>query len=129
MSGEGFRVIILIAFVLTFVACAVDFSFGSYVYADPFEVDATCDVYRVVDGDTFDCFPVGRVRLADINAPELNTPGGPEAKKALTGLVLYKRVYLDVDDRYVMDRYNRVVAVAYVRYNETHLLNVKVACR
>jgi predicted AlkP superfamily phosphohydrolase/phosphomutase len=29
-----------------------------------------------------------------------------------------------VDDLYVIDRYNRVVAIAYIRYNDTHLLNV-----
>lgn len=28
-------------------------------------------VYKVVDGDTLDAFPVGRVRLADVDAPEL----------------------------------------------------------
>jgi endonuclease YncB( thermonuclease family) len=88
------------------------------------EVDVEASVYRVVDGDTFDAFPVGRVRLADINAPELDQPGGVEAKNALTSLILNKRVYLDVDDIYVMDRYNRIVCVAYVRYNSTHLLNV-----
>jgi len=95
-----------------------------HVYANPFEVDVTCSVYRVVDGDTFDCFPVGRVRLADIDAPELGTAEGNAAKDALTTLILNKKVYLDVDDIYVMDKYNRVVAVAYIRYNSTHLLNV-----
>lgn len=34
------------------------------------------------------------------------------------------KVYLDVDDIYVMDKYNRVVAVTYARYNSTHLLNI-----
>jgi predicted AlkP superfamily phosphohydrolase/phosphomutase len=29
-----------------------------------------------------------------------------------------------VDDLYIIDRYNRVVAIAYIRYNDTHLLNV-----
>ena len=95
-----------------------------HVYANPFEVDVTCSVYRVVDGDTFDCFPVGRVRLADIDAPELGTAEGNAAKDALTTLILNKKVYLDVDDIYVMDKYNRVVAVTYIRYNSTHLLNV-----
>jgi endonuclease YncB( thermonuclease family) len=88
------------------------------------EVDVEASVYKVVDGDTFDAFPVGRVRLADINAPELDQPGGVEAKSALTSLILNKTVYLDVDDIYVMDRYNRLVCVTYVRYNLTHLLNV-----
>lgn len=91
-----------------------------------FEIDTTCSVYRVVDGDTFDCFPVGRIRLADVNAPELSEPGGYEAKRALEHLIQRygTEVYLDVDDVYVMDKYNRVVAVVYTRYNDTHLLNV-----
>ena len=88
------------------------------------EIDVEASVYRVVDGDTFDAFPVGRVRLADINAPELDEPGGVEAKNALISLILNMRVYLDVDDVYVMDKYNRLVCVAYVRYNSTHILNV-----
>lgn len=89
-----------------------------------FEIDVSALVYRVVDGDTFDAFPVGRVRLADINAPELGEPPGREAREALSRLVLNAVVYLDVDDLEVMDRYNRLVCVAYVRYNSTHLLNV-----
>ena len=34
------------------------------------EIDDAATVYRVVDGDTFDAFPVGRIRLADIDAPD-----------------------------------------------------------
>ena len=88
------------------------------------EIDVIAVVRRVVDGDTFDAFPVGRVRLADIDAPELGTAEGDASRIALERLILGKTVYLDVDDLYVIDRYNRVVAVAYLRYNDTHLLNV-----
>jgi len=88
------------------------------------EVDLVATVYKVIDGDTFDAFPSGRVRLADINAPELDEAGGHEAKEALTNLVLNKKVYLDVDDLYVMDKYNRLICVVYVDYNSTHVLNV-----
>jgi micrococcal nuclease len=88
------------------------------------EIDVTAVVKRVVDGDTFDAFPVGRVRLADIDAPELGTAEGDASRIALERLILGKTVYLDVDDLYVVDRYNRVVAIAYIRYNDTHLLNV-----
>ncbi len=83
-----------------------------------------CNVYKVVDDDTFDCFPVGRVRLADIDAPESSEPGYYEARNTLANLILNKKVYLDIDDIYVMDKYYRVVAVVYIRYNVTHLLNV-----
>ena len=88
------------------------------------EVDLVATVYKVVDGDTFDAFPSGRVRLADINAPELDEAGGQEAKDALTNLVLNKKVYLDVDDLYVMDKYNRLICVVFIDYNSTHVLNV-----
>jgi len=88
------------------------------------EVDLIATVYRVIDGDTFDAFPSGRVRLADINAPELGEAGGQEAKDALANLILNKKVYLDVDDLYVMDRYNRLICVVFVDYNSTHVLNV-----
>jgi len=90
------------------------------------EIDVCATIYKVVDGDTFDAFPVGRVRLADIDAPELDTTEGQIAKQALQNLVSTygSKVYLDVDDLYVMDKYNRIVAVAYLRYNSTHVLNV-----
>jgi endonuclease YncB( thermonuclease family) len=88
------------------------------------EIDVIAVVKRVIDGDTFDAFPVGRVRLADIDAPELGTAEGEASRIALERLILGKTVYLDVDDLYVIDRYNRVVAIAYIRYNDTHLLNV-----
>ena len=88
------------------------------------EVDLVATVYKVVDGDTFDAFPSGRVRLADINAPELSEEGGQEAKGALINLVLNRKVYLDVDDLYIMDRYNRLVCVVFIDYNSTHVLNV-----
>ena len=48
------------------------------------KADLTAYVYRVVDGDTFDGFPCGRVRLADINTPERGEVGYSEAKEALT---------------------------------------------
>ena len=88
------------------------------------EVDLIAYVYHIVDGDTFDGFPCGRVRLADINTPERNESGYADAKKALTELILEKKVYLDVDDLNEMDQYNRLVAVVYVEFNSTHLLNV-----
>jgi len=94
------------------------------VHSSSFEVDVTAFVYRVVDGDTFDAFPVGRVRLADVDAPEIGEAGYIEAVNALRSLVLDRKVYLDVDDLYVMDRYNRIICVVYVRHNSTHLMNV-----
>lgn len=91
------------------------------------EIDTTATATRVIDGDTFDAVPVGRVRLADINAPEVGQPGAREATAYLTFLVHRKLVYLDIDDIHGSDRYGRVVAVVYVRHNATHLLNVNAA--
>jgi len=127
LSKSCFISTLIILILATLIANATKPAAYTPIYSgDGWEIDVVCEVYKVVDGDTFDCFPVGRVRLADVNAPELSEPGGDAAKQALTNLVSRygPKVYLDVDDWYVMDRYNRVVAVAYLRYNKTHLLNV-----
>ncbi len=91
------------------------------------EIDEVGTVTRVVDGDTFDAVPMGRVRLADVNTPEVGRLGAREATDFLSSLILNRHVYLDVDDLYGSDVYGRVVAVVYVRHNATHLLNVNEA--
>ncbi len=91
------------------------------------EIDEVGTVTRVVDGDTFDATPVGRVRLADINTPEVGQLGAREATDHLSSLIRNRVVYLDVDDLYGSDVYGRVVAVVYVRHNATHLINVNEA--
>ncbi len=90
-----------------------------------FEIDTVCELRRAIDGDTIDAFPCGRIRFADIDAPKLGTLEG-EKRGALENLLnrYGPKLYLDVDDIYVIDRYNRIVAVVYVRYNSTHLLNI-----
>ncbi len=107
------------------------------VYA--LEVDVIARLVYVVDGDTVRLIVVkacserfaglvgfeGRLRLADINAPELYTPEGLKAKAALETLLAGKQVlYIDVDDLYVFDKYGRIVGVLLVDYNESSLLNV-----
>ncbi|MEM1618650.1 MAG: thermonuclease family protein [Desulfurococcaceae archaeon] len=99
-------------------------------------------VTRVVDGDTVHISPpvcvAGEyrtvVRLADIDAPELNTPEGEEARNALINLLAAynNTVYLDIANYSrqagcssgLVDNYGRIVAVLYVRVNRTHILNV-----
>jgi endonuclease YncB( thermonuclease family) len=86
-------------------------------------------VVRVVDGDTIRVVIVEdspgppslreggeyRVRLADINAPEIDTQEGVEAKRALESITPPgSLVILDVDDIHVYDRYGRLVAVVIV---------------
>ena len=101
--------------------------------------DALAVVVRVVDGDTFrariTCVSGAfsnrvsvsteyRVRLADINAPELGTVEGERARRALESLIQGRTVLLDIDGVDVFDKYGRIIAVAYIDYNETHLLNI-----
>ncbi|MHA1730856.1 MAG: tetratricopeptide repeat protein [Promethearchaeota archaeon] len=81
-------------------------------------------VTYVVDGDTFDVDSVGRVRLADVDCPEMDTQAGRDAKDYVVGLCYREYVYLDIDDKYVTGYYGRYVAVAYVPYNQTHLVNL-----
>ena len=124
---SGFKVLLTVFIIVTLGICtARPLSYKPVYSGDGWEIDVIAEVRRVVDGDTFDSFPVGRVRLADINAPELGTPGGEASKRALEYLVgkYGSKVYLDVDDLYVKDRYNRIVAVVYLRFNSTHILNV-----
>lgn len=90
-------------------------------------IDTTAFVTRVIDGDTIESHRLDRVRLADINAPEVGRPGAAEATAYLVHLVHRLWVHLDVDDLYGTDRFGRHVAVAYVRHNATHLLNVNLA--
>jgi len=95
--------------------------------AEAAKIDVVAETYHVVDGDTIDAFPVGRIRVADIDTPESGQAGYAEAKAAMRGYVEGERVYLDVDEVDVDDNYQRLVAVVYVRHNATHLLNVNKA--
>ena len=89
------------------------------------EVDGTALVTNIIDGDTFDLYTEDKIRLADIDAPELDESGGQEAKDFLSDLIYMKPVYLDIDDYYQFDTTGtRIVCVVYTYYNTTHLLNV-----
>ena len=67
-------------------------------------------VLRVIDGDTFVAEGPGavrvRMRLRNFDAPELDEPGGPEAKAALEARLLDKRVEVR---SYATDRYGRAI--------------------
>jgi len=88
------------------------------------EIDDTGNVSYIVDGDTFDVQDLGRIRLADIDAPESGDSGYQEAKNHIISLIYDKTVCLDIDDKYRTDIYGRIVAVTYIRHNSTHFLNV-----
>lgn len=61
---------------------------------------------RVVDGDTI-VIARERIRIQNFNAPEMNQPGGPEAKARMEALTRGKVVHCDPKAR---DRYARLVA-------------------
>ena len=68
-------------------------------------------VRRVIDGDTFEIVDAGgirtRVRLRRVNAPELDEPGGPEARDALIQKYEGRRIKIKP---YARDRYGRLIA-------------------
>ncbi|HUV42609.1 MAG TPA: thermonuclease family protein [Patescibacteria group bacterium] len=68
-------------------------------------------VVNVLDGDTFVLETSQRVRLAGLNAPEVDFCGGQEAKEKLESLVMEKRVILREP---VVDNWGRIIALVYV---------------
>jgi len=96
----------------------------SNAQAQLIEIDTTADVWFVIDGDTFDAFPVGRIRPADIDAPEFGDAEYDASRNYLISLIGGKQVYLDVDDNNMDDSLERLICVVYVRKNATHLWNV-----
>ena len=77
-------------------------------------------VTKVVDGDTFEVMPDwqygetktgNRVRIADYDAPELNSSGGKVAKRELGKLLDDQFVELDSE---AIDVYGRLVANVYL---------------
>lgn len=70
-----------------------------------------CKVIDVSDGDTFTCFTDDnyevKVRLAEIDAPEMNQPYGDRSKQSLYSLISSEMIKLYVQDT---DRYGRTVA-------------------
>ncbi len=91
------------------------------------EIDKTGHVDYIIDGDTFDLTTDERIRLADIDTPELGDPGADEATAYLTSLIYEKDVFIDVDDLYGTGPYGRTIAVVYIRVDETYLKNVNKA--
>jgi len=90
-------------------------------------------VTKVVDGDTIDVQLQShdsriseetiRVRLADLNSPEMSTPQGPPAKAYTTKWLQSSIVSLDLDDRTGKDPYGRWVAMVYLQKPDGTLEN------
>lgn len=87
--------------------------------------EAVGRVSNVVDGDTIDVQlqshdsriseDIIRVRLADVDSPEMKTPQGPPAKDYTTKWLQSAPVSLDIDDKTGKDAYGRWVAVVYLQ--------------
>lgn len=83
-------------------------------------------VTNVVDGDTFDVtiekasdkvtYSVERVRLADIDSPEMDTEAGPPARDFAYAVLMNKKIFLDIDDLSSSGRddYGRLICLAYI---------------
>jgi micrococcal nuclease len=90
--------------------------------------EATGRVSKVVDGDTFDVQlqehdsrifeDLIRIRLADIDTPEIHGPKACEAGKKAAAYtrswLLGKEISLDLDNKTGKDQYGRWVAVCYL---------------
>ena len=77
----------------------------------PIRQPSTCLVSRIVDGDTFECSRVGRIRLIGMDTPELSqAPFGVMATQALAALIpVGSSVELERDVE-LRDQYGRLLA-------------------
>jgi hypothetical protein len=96
------------------------------VFSPSFDEIEICS--NVIDGDTFDTSAGSRIRLADVDTPELGEQGYEEASIFLSDWILGEFVYLDVDDVYRFDTIgSRVVCVVYVEVENGKYLNLNKA--
>jgi micrococcal nuclease len=76
----------------------------------PTRATTGCVVQRIIDGDTFECRGLGRIRLIGMDTPELSqAPYGRMATEAIAGMIpAGTRVEIepDIEPR---DRYNRLL--------------------
>jgi micrococcal nuclease len=89
-------------------------------------------VVRVIDGDTIDVAPWGRVRLLGINAPELHGArqtrcfGERSARRVRELLAPGSDVFLELDAE-ERDKYGRLLAYVYLPDGQTMLNEILVA--
>ncbi len=87
-----------------------------HVLADvPDPANATIDsrVLKIIDGDTVDVRNSTRVRLLNIDTPEVGQPYSAEAIAFTKSLILFKNVRLELDVK-ERDNYDRLLAYIYV---------------
>lgn len=78
------------------------------------------EVDRVVDGDTFYTTDDMRVRLADVNAPEIGRCGSRKATQRLEELILNKQIFIRAKS---IDPFNRNDGLVYTNQG---LVNLKM---
>lgn len=70
-----------------------------------------CNVARILDGDTIECTPAGRIRLIGMDAPELSqAPFGVEAAETLATFLPPGSDVLLEQDVEARDKYGRLLA-------------------
>jgi micrococcal nuclease len=79
-------------------------------------------VVDVLDGDTFIFANDQRIRLLNVDAPELANCGGEEAKARLKNLVIGKFITYDES---VVDKFGRLVASVYVNDDYVNEIMIK----
>ena len=121
--------VVVLALLLGVCVLAFDpFRAGSLTLTKPGGLEGPYAVLAVSDGDTIRIMVNGkeeRLRLLQIDAPEMDTAGGRGSKRALErllqygrGVRLYRKVELEFDGRR-RDRYGRLLS--YVWCGDTNL--------
>jgi micrococcal nuclease len=88
--------------------------FNAYLYQQLThfkKMEGKFQVIEVLDGDSFVIAPDQSVRLANLNAPEINLCLGDEAKQALSDLILGQYVDIEPVGR---DNFKRVIGLVYL---------------
>jgi micrococcal nuclease len=119
------RLAFVAALALCATACGVIAQRGPDSQATGFP--ATCTIQRVIDGDTIVCADETRVRLLQINTPELDECGGDWAKAALNNIFLRPGTVARLDfDRVRGDRYGRQLAAPIVTGTDGAEYNISI---
>ena len=77
---------------------------------EPVRLTEVCEVTRIVDGDTIDCEPFGRIRLIGMDTPEADqAPFGQMATQTLASLIPVGSEVLIEPDVEATDQYGRIL--------------------
>lgn len=128
VKSNVFHIVAISSLVLLSTAMAVPYDFKGLVTGvsdgDTFHVSIQSVNQSLIDSKTEFVSGIGPgdnvvVRLADINCPEIDEPGGKEAKAFVWKMLYNRTVVLDASNAKLhnslrTDRYERLVCVAYI---------------